>query len=103
MNISQVIIGKQGHLNQGKNLFCNGTLNSLRFSPETLSAIGKIDLPDANTESLLIDYSANRAIEAFCLINQYYTFDKKSHSILGNLYVELLRNTRQFLASTVSL
>ena len=43
MKIYQDNIDKQFEFNQGKNLFYKGILNSLRFSPETLNAIEKID------------------------------------------------------------
>lgn len=87
-------IDKQFEFNQGKNLFYNGILNSLKFSPETLAAIEKIDLIDSDSENLLIDYLTNRAIQEFCKINQYYTFDKQARFILRNLYVDLFKNIK---------
>jgi hypothetical protein len=94
MKIYQDNIDKQFDFNQGKNLFYNGILNILRFSPETLSAIEKIDLIDSDSENLLIDYLTNRAVQEFCMINQYYTFDKQAHLILRSLYADLFTNIK---------
>ncbi len=94
MKINQDNIDQQFEFNQGKNLFYNGILNSLRFSQETLDAIENIDLIDSDSENLLIDYLTNRAIQEFCKINQYYTFDKQAKLMLRNLYVDLFTNIK---------
>lgn len=94
MNNLQDNIDKQFEFNQGKNLFYNGILNSLKFCPETLNAIEKIDLIDSDSENLLIDYLTNRAVQEFCKINQYYTFDKQAQLILRGLYVDLFTNIK---------
>jgi len=103
MKIYQDNIDKQFEFNQGKNLFYSGILNSLRFSPETLNAIEKIDLIDSDSENLLIDYLTNRAVQEFCKINQYYTFDKQAHLILRNLYVDLFTNIKNHKSSIESI
>lgn len=92
--IFQDSIDKQFEFNQGKNLFYQGILNSLRFSPETLNAIEKIDLIDPDSENLLIDYLTNRAVQEFCKINQYFAFDKQAHLSLRNLYADLFTNIK---------
>lgn len=96
-------IDKQFEFNQGKNLFYNGILNSLRFSPKTLVAIERIDSIDFDSENLLIDYLTNRAVQEFCKINQYYTFDKPSQLILRNLYVDLYTNIKNRKSSIDSI
>lgn len=96
-------IDKQFEFNKGKNLFLNGLVNSLRFSPETLIAIEKIDLIDSDSENLLIDYLTNRAIQEFCKINQYYTFDKQAQLDLRNLYVDLFTNIKNHNSSIDSI
>lgn len=96
-------IDKQFEFNQGKNLFYNGILNSLRFSPETLNAIEKIDLIDSDSENLLIDYLTNRAVQEFCKINQYYTFDKQAQLFLRSLYVDLFTNIKKHKSSIESI
>ncbi len=87
-------IDKQLAFNQGKNLFYQRILDSLKFSPETLKAIKSIDLIDTDSEKLLIDYMTNRALQAFCKINQYYCFDKNAQTALRNLYAELFKNLK---------
>ncbi|MEA4968328.1 MAG: hypothetical protein VB048_09465 [Bacteroidaceae bacterium] len=94
MKIYQDNIDQQFEFNQGKNLFNNGILNSLRFSKETLDAIKDIDLINSESENLLIDYLTNRAIQEFCKINQYYTFDNQAKIMLRNLYVDLFTNIK---------
>lgn len=94
MKINQDNIDQQFEFNHGKNLFYNGILNSLRFSQKTLDAIDNIDLIDSDSENLLIDYLTNRAIQEFCKINQYYTFDKQAQILLRNLYVDLFTNIK---------
>jgi len=96
-------IDKQFEFNQGKNLFYSGILNSLRFSPETLSAIEGIDLIESNSESFLIDYLTNRAVQEFCKINQYYNFDKQAQTALRSLYAELFTNLKNRQSSIDSI
>ncbi len=103
MKIYQDNIETQFEFNRGKNLFYNGILNSLRFSPEILKAIEKADSIDADSENLLIDYLTNRAVQEFCKINQYYTFDKQAHLILRSLYVELFTNIKNRKSSIESI
>jgi hypothetical protein len=87
-------IDKQFEFNQGKNLLYTGILNSLKFSPETLLVIERIDLIDSDTENLLIDYLTNRTVQEFCKINQYYSFDCHAQLVLRNLYVDLFSNIK---------
>jgi len=87
-------IDKQLEYNKGKNLFYNGIINSLRFTPETIDAIGKIGKTDPESEYLLIDNLTNRIIQEFCEINQYYSFDSDSKLALRNIYVELFSNIK---------
>jgi hypothetical protein len=96
-------IDRQFEFNQGKNLFYKEMLNSLRFSPETLKAIEKIDLIEPDLENLLIDYLTNRAIQEFCKVNQYYTFNKQAKSILRNLYADLFVNLKKRESSIESI
>lgn len=99
MNNHLYKIDNQFDYNRGKNLFYSGIINSLRFSPDTLKAIEKIDLIDSDSENLLIDSLTNRAVQEFCKINQYYTFDKQARLALRNLYVDLLANIRSHKTS----
>jgi hypothetical protein len=94
MNNYQDKIDKQFEFNQGKNLFYNGIVDSLRFSPDTLKAIERIDKIDSVSENLLIGYMTNRAIQEFCRVNQYYTFDIQARLLLRNLYVDLFASIK---------
>jgi hypothetical protein len=82
-------IDKQFELNRGKNLFYYGILNTLKFNSETTDSLKKAQTLDPISENSLIDYLTNKAVQEFCNINQYYTFDKKAQLVLRNLYVEL--------------
>jgi predicted 3-demethylubiquinone-9 3-methyltransferase (glyoxalase superfamily) len=94
MNNFQENIDHQLAYNQGKNLFYQGILQSLRFSPETLAAIKCYGEITDESENLLIDYSANRALEEFCRVNQYYTFDKQAREALKAIYTDLFANLK---------
>lgn len=94
MNPLHENIDQQFGFNQGKNLFYQGILDCLRFSPETMAAIEKMDTLDTDSENLLIDELTRKAIQEFCRINQYYTFDKEDRQALRNLYTELVANLK---------
>ncbi|MBP1631251.1 MAG: hypothetical protein H6Q15_2144 [Bacteroidetes bacterium] len=103
MKICQDIIDKQFDLNQRKNLFYSGILNSLRFSPETLDTIERIGLIDSNSENVLINYLTNKALQEFCGVNQYFNFDKQAQLDLRNIYVELFSNIKNRKSSIDSI
>ncbi|HEX2935897.1 MAG TPA: hypothetical protein VHO72_11130 [Bacteroidales bacterium] len=88
-------IDKQFEFNQGKNLFSKGILASLRFSPDTLRTIENIKEIDKASESVLIDYLTDRAIHAFCKMNQYYTFDSQARVSLRNIYTHLFARLKK--------
>ena len=96
-------IDKQFEFNQGKNIFYNGIVDSLRFSPDILNAIEKIDLIDPDTENLLIDYLTKKAIQEFCKTNQYYNFNKNSSSNLRSFYIDLFANLKSHKTSIDSI
>ncbi|MBK7174231.1 MAG: class I SAM-dependent methyltransferase [Bacteroidales bacterium] len=87
-------IENQFEYNRNKNLFQDGILNSLKFSPETLKAIENIHQLSEEAEVLLIDYLTHRAIQKFCNLNQYYSFDTGAYKALRSLYVELFLNLK---------
>jgi hypothetical protein len=87
-------IDKQLAFNKGKNLFYNGIINSLRFSPETIDALGQISKIDIDSENLLIDNLTDRVLQEFCEFNQYCTFDGNSKKALREIYVELFSNIK---------
>lgn len=88
-------IAQQFEFNQGKNLFYSQIVNSLKFSPETLNAIDTIGSIDSEAEDFLIDYLTDRALQEFCRINQYYTFEKQDKLNLRSLYVDLFTQLKK--------
>jgi hypothetical protein len=94
MKIFQDSIDQQFEFNKGKNLFYHGIIGSLKFSPATVEAIDKIDLIDTDSKELLIDYLTNTALQAFCELNQYYTFDTLAKQALRELYTDLFENIK---------
>jgi hypothetical protein len=87
-------IEKQFEFSQGKNLFHARANNGIHFFPDTLKAIERLNELDPDSESVLIDYTTNRALEEFCRINQYYTFDKPAQKSLRDLYTGLFSAIR---------
>ena len=94
MNIFRENIEKQFEFSKGTNLFRNGIVNGSHFIPDTLGTIEKLKELDADSESVLIDYTTNRALEEFCRMNQYYTFDKQSQQALRDIYTGLFAAIR---------
>jgi len=102
MNLFRENIEKQFKFSQGRNLFHRGSIRESHFIPGTLNAIEKLAELDVVSENALIDYTTNRALEEFCSMNQYYTFDEQSKKSLRNLYTGLfsaIRNNPAELAS----
>ncbi len=102
MNLFQESIEKQFKFSQGKNLFHSGSIKESHFIPGTINAIEKLTELDAVSENVLIDYITDRALEEFCSMNQYYTFDDQSKKSLQILYTGLfsaIRNNPAELAS----
>ena len=93
MNKFKESVDKQIAFNQGKNIFLNKP-EIFQFISETINAISNVNELDSNSESLLINYTADKAIEEFCRINQYYSFDTKSKMALRNIYSDLIVNIR---------
>lgn len=94
MNKFNEYIDRQIEFNKGKNLFLDESESPLKFIQETIYAIEKMDHINKDAESLLIDYASDKAMQEFCRINQYYTFNKKAKKDLRDIYVELFSNIR---------
>lgn len=82
-------IDKQIAANQGKNIFSDN-LDDFQFIHETIDLISKTGSLPASAEKILIDYTTEKAIEEFCRINQYYSFDSQSKEDLKKIYTCLL-------------
>jgi hypothetical protein len=84
-------IDNQIEFNQGKNIFLD-RLDFFQFTEETVKAISTIDKLNPNFKETLIDYATDKAIEEFCRINQYYSFNSKAKSDLRIIYSDLFGN-----------
>lgn len=83
-------IDKQIEFNKGKNLFLDKREKSLEFIKDTILSFKEIDNINEKQEESLIDYAANKALEEFYRINQYYYFDEEAKSELKSIYAELI-------------
>ncbi len=81
-------IDTQIAFNQGKNIFLDD-LDFFQFAEETVNAISNIDRLTPESKESLIDYATDKAIEEFCSINQYYSFDLKAKNSLRKIYSDL--------------
>lgn len=87
-------IDKQIKFNKGKNIFCDDENLTLKFVDDTIKAISSINQLNIESENVLIDYATDKAIEEFCRINQYYTFNSKAKNDLRNIYRDLFSSIR---------
>jgi hypothetical protein len=87
-------IDKQIEFNQGKNIFLDDNDTTLKFVDETIKAISGINELNIDAEKLLIDYATDKALEEFCRINQYYTFDSQAKNDLRRIYRDLFSNIK---------
>jgi hypothetical protein len=79
------LISNQLAENRNKNLFFKGKVSPLNFTPETIEAIRSNSIKDAINEST-IEYVSKKAMEEFCSVNQYYSFDAAAQSKLKSIY-----------------
>lgn len=92
-------IDNQIAFNQGKNIFLDNP-ELFQFAQETVNAISKMDSLNPVSIQALIDYTTDKAIEEFCRVNQYYSFDLKAKSNLKEIYSDLFES---FQAKTDSI
>ena len=84
-------IDNQIEFNKDKNIFLDN-LGIFQFANETVKAISNTNELDIDSKQFLIDYSTDKAIEEFCRINQYYSFDLKTKNKLRQIYADLFEN-----------
>lgn len=87
-------INEQLKSSRDKNIFAD-TSELFQFIDETINAIAQINEIDRDTESFLIDYATDKAIEEFCRVNQYYSFSSQTRNELREIYVELFSSIRE--------
>lgn len=88
-NIDEQIVA-----NQGRNILTAEDNTFFRFVNNTLKNATSIPSIDKNTETLLVNYAADKSIEEFCRVNQYYSFDTKARNSLKNIYATLFAELR---------
>lgn len=86
-------INKQIESNQGKNIFGDNP-EIFKFINETIQAISKVNELNHDSEQFLIDYATDKALEEFCRINQFYSFDSNSKRELRKIYADLFKIIR---------
>lgn len=86
-------IDRQIAHHQGENIFLDQP-GLFQFMQTTLDAIPGLDQLDETTEKLLVDYATDKALEAFCRQNQYYSFDTQAKAELRSIYAALFKRLR---------
>jgi len=84
-------IDQQIEFNKGKNLFHIQGKDFFQFIPEIETLAKQIANVSPNDESFLLEYVSNKAMEEFCRINQYYSFNAVAKEKLIGIYAELFR------------
>lgn len=82
-------IDKQIQYSQGKNIFLDNQDIPLKFIEETIKVISDIKELSTESEKIIIDYTTDKAIEEFCRVNQYYSFNKQAINDLRKVYSDL--------------
>jgi hypothetical protein len=93
MNNFKKDIDKQFDSNQGRNLFLDNE-NTFKFLKEIIIDIDNIGEIDSDEENVLIDYATDKALQEFCRVNQYYSFDNEARNSLKEIYVKLFSSVR---------
>jgi hypothetical protein len=92
-NIKQQI-KEQIAFNSGKNLFADEQINSLQFIEVTQSLIETIKKMDVKSEKEMIDFLTDEALQEFCRVNQYFSFNSGSVKKLKAIYSALNQRIR---------
>ena len=87
-------IKEQISLNSGKNLFADDRVNSLQLIEVTESLVEKVQHMDAESEKEMIDFLTDEALQEFCRVNQYFSFNTESVNGLKAIYGELSHKIR---------
>lgn len=92
-NIKQHI-KQQIAFNKGKNLLAEAEINSLKLIEVNETLVESIKNMDADTEKEMIDFLTDEALQEFCRVNQYFSFNTESVNQLKAVYVLLMNNIR---------
>ena len=80
--------------NSGKNLLANEEINSLKLIEVNESLVQSIQNMDAETEKEMIDFLTDEALQEFCRVNQFFSFNAESITQLKAIYALLNQNIR---------
>ncbi len=87
-------IDEQIASNRRKNLFHVEVPASTEFIGLLVDNLKEISSLSVEQEEELIDYTAEKVLQEFCRINQYYSFGQPERQELRNIYAELFSNIR---------
>jgi len=87
-------IKEQITANNGKNLFAHEKINLLQLIEVTESLQETIRNMDVETEKQMIDFMADEALQEFCRVNQYFSFNSESVNELKNIYAAFNQRIR---------
>ena len=92
-NIKQQI-KEQIAFNSGKNLLADEQINSLQLIEVTQSLIETIRNMNVESEKEMIDFLTDEALQEFCRVNQYFSFNSESVKKLKAIYSGLNQRIR---------
>lgn len=87
-------IQEQLAYNSGKNVFADEQVNSLQMIEFTESLVENIQQMDAASAEQMIDFLTDEALQEFCRVNQYFSFNRDSVNELKAIYREMNRKIR---------
>ena len=87
-------IKEQIAFNSGKNLLAAEQINSLQFIEVSQSLIETIKNMDVESEKEMIDFLTDEALQEFCRVNQYFSFNSGSVKKLKAIYSALNQRIR---------
>ena len=87
-------IKEQISFNSGKNLFADEKIKSLQLIEVTQSLIETIRNMDVESEKEMIDFLTDEALQEFCRVNQYFSFNSESVKELKAIYSGLNQRIR---------
>lgn len=95
--------------NSGKNLFASEEVKTLQLIDVTESLVETIKNMDSETEKQMIDFLADEALQEFCRVNQYFSFNTESvdelkaiYALLNDKIRSLDNNAEQEILNTLS-
>ena len=81
--------------NSDKNLLVDDQIKSLKRIEVTGSLVEQIQHMDAETEQEMIDFLTDEALQEFCRVNQYFSFNSESVTDLKAIFGELNQEIRR--------